>query len=107
MGNTVVLPQKHPDEDMNIYVDMSSLLASGEVVGAAVVTAALLLGESSVNDIVIEGAATVSQNVVTQRISGGEVGTIYCVRIAGTTNQSNVVISLGNLAVTSDNPYGS
>ncbi len=107
MGNMTVLPSKDPTEVCNIYVDMSSLLQSGEAVGSALVTVTLLLGDVALDVLTVDGAATVFQNVVTQQLSGGTIGNIYCVRIAGTTNQGNVLISLVKISIVGDDPYGS
>ena len=105
MGNRVVFPSKKSTSDFLAVVDMSSLLYTGEAIVSADVLIALILGDDPGCDLVISGVATVNQNVVTQWIEGGLAGNTYCVRITGSTSLGNSVITLGNISVTSADPF--
>lgn len=107
MGNRTILPSKTPGSNYFEVFDMSSLLATGEAVGSAVVTVSLLLGDDMLVTLAPVGSATVNLNVVTQRLAGGLAGNTYVLRVAGTTNQGNVVITLANISVVSSDPYDS
>lgn len=107
MGNRCILESKLVTETKDYSIDMSSLLSTGEAVSAATVTAAVLLGtDPDILDL-IDGVATVSQNVVTQSITGGVAGVTYCLRVSATTNQSNLLITLCDLVVLDSDNYGS
>lgn len=107
MGNRTILPSKTPGSNYFETFDMSSLLATGEAVGSAVVSVSLLIGDDMLISLTTVGSATVNLNVVTQRITGGLPGNTYLLRVAGTTNQGNVLITLANISVVSSDPYGS
>lgn len=105
MGNLTVLPQKFPLDSSIIPFDMSSLLASGEAVGAGAVTCLAIIGSDITAPSMISDPATVLNDVIYQKVIGGAEGVTYCLRVAATTNQGNVLITLATLVVTSNNPY--
>jgi len=104
MGNRTVLDSKVAGASKYYFIDMSSLLAPGEAVVSASVASATLLGSGIGTDIP-DGLATVSNNVVKQKLSGGVAGDTYCIRVSALTNQSNVLITLADLSVISEDPY--
>lgn len=105
MGNRTVLPSKLSTESFVYKFDMSSLLFLGESVGAGVVTCTVLIDGLPAPHMV-SGEATVLNNVISQLITAGDVGVTYVLRVAATTNQGNVVITLANLSIISVDPYG-
>jgi len=72
---------------------------SGEVVVSAECLTFLVIGDDPGVDLVVDGAATVALNVVTQGLTGGLVGNTYGVRVSATTSLDNVVITLADIAV--------
>lgn len=105
MGNRVVFPAKNPSADFYAQVDMSALLYTGEAVVSADVIVSLMIGDDPGCDLSVSGVATVSQNVITQWIVDGLAGNTYTARFTATTSLGNSVITLGEIAVVSSDPF--
>lgn len=99
MGASVILPSKVVDDTIDITVDSSFLMATGEAATTAVVTATVFSGVDASPSSIVNGSATVSVNRVTQSITGGEPGVLYLLRFTIDTNQGNTYLLLAKLAV--------
>lgn len=101
----ITLPAKLSTTTVPVQCDFSGQLISGEALTAATVTASVFVGVDATPSNIISGSASVSQNTVTQTITGGTVGVIYLLSFNGTTNLSNLIIINAYLAVTDTNPF--
>lgn len=84
--------------------DFSSLLLNGDSVTSATVAATVYSGVDASPSSLINGAATISGNVVSQSITGGVLGVLYELACTALTAQSQTLKLVGCLAVVPDLP---
>lgn len=88
----VVFFGKTADESHNEVFNFSTLLAAGETIASATVTAPVYSGEGSLT---INGSATISGAQVTQRVSGGSTGSTYMLTCTALTSLSQTLVLAG------------
>lgn len=87
----VVQPPKLSGETKTYEWDFSSLLAVGETISTQTVTASVYSGTDASPSSIISGSATVSGDVVSQKITAGTVGVIYLLKCTITTSTSQTL----------------
>jgi|SRR5215510_5880551 len=98
--------EKASTELVPLTVNFSDVLQFGEGINGAGVTISVYSGidPSPIN--MISGATTYdSAGNVTQAIQGGVVGVVYTIAFAVTGTNSHNYVKVGQLAVTSVNPF--
>ena len=105
MASYITLPTKINTTTLPTVCDFGSQLAAGEAVTACTVTCTVFVGTDANPSAVISGAATISQNIVTQIVTAGTPGVIYLLSFNATTNFSNYLIIYAYLAVTNSTPF--
>ena len=90
---------KFDTEEITLDFDMLSRLAVGESVATAVVTAAIFAGDDDDVNLTVVGDPTISNNVVSQKISGGIGGNIYVVACSIRSSNNNIYINEAKVAV--------
>jgi hypothetical protein len=105
MSSFIVIPSKITTTTVPVVCDFTSQLADGDAVTAVIVTASVFVGVDAAPEDIIDGAATLSQNVATQVITGGLAGVIYLLNFGATTSDGNNLIISAYLAVTDTNPF--
>lgn len=99
-----VLQPKLVEDTRTEEFDFTSALATGETISTAVVTADLWAGADTTPSAIINGAATISGNIVSQSVTAGEVGNIYQLRCQITTSAGQTLNMTAYLAVIEDVP---
>lgn len=100
--STYVADQKLVGEDITLVVDFNSRLVIGEVALTCSANITLYSGTSHDMTSMLVGAATISNNIVSQVISGGLAGNIYTVWVSVRTTETNVLVNEVRLAVMPD-----
>lgn len=90
MGRTVQQPKRQGEVKLYSW-DFSSLLAVGETISSQSVTASVYSGTDASPSSIINGAATLSGNVVSQSITAGTVGVTYTLKCQITTSSSQTL----------------
>lgn len=98
----VELPPKLLGETKTYYFDFAGLLASGETISSAAVTATVYSGTDANPSAIISGADSTSGSIVSQNITAGTLGVIYELLCAATTSAGQVLQLCGLLAVIPD-----
>lgn len=96
---TQTLQQKLTVEELTLEFDMLSRLANGESVVGAVVSSSVYSGVDPLPSAMIDGAPTISNNVVSQQVKGGLPGVIYTISCSVRTSNNNVLVNEAKLAV--------
>lgn len=78
------------------------MLASGETISAASVTASVYSGVDPLPSGILVGAATISGNVVRQYLQAGVLGVIYTLICSATTSLGNKFELMAFLAISQD-----
>ena len=84
--NRATFSGKFVSETKTLTFDFLSLLAIGESISTASVSAAVYSGTDSSPSSLISGSATITGSKVTQKITGGVVGVVYLVTCSVTTS---------------------
>jgi len=95
----VLLSPKQQGETANYNFDFISRLGVNETITTQSVTATVWSGNDPSPSSIISGAATASRTVVTQKITGGVVGTIYKLVCQVTTSSSQTLQLVGYLPI--------
>lgn len=82
----LILGGKRASETVIETFDFASLLAVGETLSAAAVTATVYSGTDSSPSSLISGSASISGTKVTQKITAGTAGVVYQLSCAVTTS---------------------
>jgi hypothetical protein len=96
---TQTADSKFTVEDINMEFDMLSRVRVGESIVTAIVTASVFAGIDLSPEDLISGDPSISNNVVTQKITGGTGGVIYLITCAARTSDNNIVVNEAKLAV--------
>lgn len=83
---------KIPAEKYRISVDFDQLVETGDAVASGVVKGFVLATSQDVSTDLIDGGATVAENVVEQRIKSGVISIDYAVEFTATTTAGDVFI---------------
>ncbi len=105
MSNLTVFSSKLVAETVDVQFDFSSMLAIGETISSAEVTAEVFQGLDNSPSSIISGAASPDGNIVNQAITAGTAGVVYTLSCAITTSLSQSLILQGRLAILSNNPF--
>lgn len=97
---TRVIQKKFVEEALVISSDFSDRLAVGESVNAASSVILVFSGTDPDPELVLSGAATLANNVISQLVIDGLPGVIYKVLMTATTTAGNILINELKLAVT-------
>jgi hypothetical protein len=100
--NRLILEPKSLTEVRFEKFDFTSLLDAGESVTSSTVTATVYSGVDASPSSMISGSASVSNNVVTQKIQGGVVGVTYGLVCTANTNLGQTLVQAAYLVVTSN-----
>lgn len=87
----IVLPIKHSGENKKVVFDFISLLAAGETISTAVVTAITWSGTDATPSSLISGSASISSTKVTQMLTAGVAGVTYALTCTITTSTSQTL----------------
>lgn len=98
---TQVSRSKLAVEELELVFDMLSRLQVGESVVSAVVSCEVFSGEDSSAAAMISGDPSIANNIVYQKVVGGQPGVIYLISCAVRTSRNNVPINQLKLAVLS------
>lgn len=90
-------------EDITLFVNFTSRLSVGETALTCSANITLFSGEPHDLSTMLVGDPTLTNNSVSQVISGGLSGNIYTVWVAVRTTSTNVLINEIQLAVMPDN----
>ena len=90
-------------ESLDVDFDLLSRCDIGESIVTAVVNVVVSSGVDPAPEDMLEGVTTVSNNIATQRVTGGLPGVIYDVVCAARSSLNNIFINTMKLAVLSDN----
>lgn len=96
---------KLADETITISFEFTNRLATGESITAGACVAEVFSGTDASPSSIISGAATLSGAIVSQVITGGLAGVVYLISCEVDTDDSNVLINQGRIAVVAENPY--
>lgn len=99
---TQVIFHKLKTEELTLELDMLSRVRPGESISTAVVSIVVASGDDPSPGLMLSGLATVSNNVVSQKIIGGLPGVVYTLYISARTSLNNIVVNEAKLAVLSD-----
>lgn len=98
---TQIYAEKLSQEELTIDVDFLSRCDLGESAATAVSTMTVLSGTDANPSAMLSGVATVSNNIVSQKVIGGVGGVIYLLTISVRTTDNNIVINEVKIAVKS------
>lgn len=101
MGRTVQQPKRQGEVKLYSW-DFSSLLATSETISSQSVSASVYSGTDSSPSLIINGAATVSGNIVSQSITAGVVGVVYQLKCQITTSLSQTLQLVSFLVIEPD-----
>jgi len=80
--------------------DFSALLASGETINSAPVTATVVAGSGQPGTpLTTSGQPSINNGVVSQLIAGGQPGTVYLLTCLATTNLGQTLVLYSELQV--------
>lgn len=99
--STQIMQTKFETEELTLEFDFLSRMTAGETVTTAAVSSTVWSGVDPVSNLV-SGIASVSNNVVSQLITGGLPGVIYKITCSVRTSNNNILINEAKLAVLSD-----
>lgn len=102
MASRVTLPPKYTSDVRKYTADFTSLLAVGETISSATVTASVFSGTDPTPSAILSGSATYSTPTVTQVITGGVLGVIYELKFVCTTSASQTLVLTGYLVIMQD-----
>ncbi len=107
MASFVVVPPKFDSSTIDLPIDFISqlLVLDDEALVAATVSCVVSSGTDPSPSSMLSGDPVLTQNVVTQTITGGLPGVIYTLGFNATTNLSNQLIIYVNLAVLSEDSF--
>ena len=100
---TQVWAEKLSQEEVTVDVDFSSRCRPGESAATAVCVVSVFSGVDPNPAAMLSGIASVSNNIVSQKIIGGLPGVIYLLTYSVRTTGNNIVINEVKLAVRSSN----
>ena len=95
----ISIPGKHASETVSQIFDFISLLAVGETLSTASVTATVYSGTDSSPSSIISGSASISGTKVTQLVTGGTLGVTYNLVCTVTTSASQTLTLMGFLVI--------
>lgn len=98
----VILPPKLANETKTYTFDFTSQLAASETISTASTAASVYSGTDASPSAIINGAATISGQTVTQSITAGTLGVLYEVLCTITTSASQTLALSAYLAVVPD-----
>lgn len=101
--STQVMHHKFEDEELTLDFDFLSRMGSGEAAATAAASISVYAGVDATPNIMVSGLASVSNNIVSQKIIGGEPGVIYLVTVSVRSTLNNIYINEAKLAVLPDN----
>lgn len=96
--STVIFDTKLETEEITLVFDFISRLKPSEVILTCTVTLSVLSGTST-NPVIFEALPVNTTTQISVPISGGQAGVIYTFYAAARTDQGNVYVNTGNLAV--------
>lgn len=104
--NQIIFPEKVAGEKESYTVNFSDRLQFGEGINGASVTVSVYSGTDPNPGAMVSGSATFDANGnVTQVLLGGLPGVIYNIVYLVTGTNAHNYIKVGQLAVSSDNPF--
>jgi hypothetical protein len=98
---TLVLSDKLQHETITVKMDFTSRMEPGETVNTAIAQAVVSSGVDPSPADIISGIATVTNNIVSQVITGGLPGVIYKLSFSVRSSANNILINTAQLAVLS------
>jgi hypothetical protein len=101
-GGRVILPAKKLSETSIEQIDFISQLGPSETIVSAVCTCTVYEGIDPNPSAMISGVATITGTIVSQRVTGGVLGTIYEFMTQATTSLGQVIPLAAYLAVVPD-----
>jgi hypothetical protein len=90
---------KLPGEGLDLTLDYSQLLQSGETISTCPWTCEVYEGVDANPGAMVSGASGISGSKVTQHVVGGLSGVTYLFTAMATTNQGRILAGQGILAV--------
>lgn len=91
---------KKSAEMVRVGIDFVRLLAAGETITTAGVTASVLRGTDPLPASILNGAASISGTTIWQEVDGGVAGVYYTLEFTATTSLGHVFIERSTLEVT-------
>lgn len=104
MSSFISFPPKLYSSTIQIEADFSAQLQDGEAIVSCVMSVTVYSGLDLTPSAMLDGGPVLLQNIVTQQLTGGEVGVLYLIGFNGTTNLSSQLIIQAYLAVVDSNP---
>lgn len=101
----IAFPPKITTEVNTVSFDFLGLLALGETISSAAVTVEVSSGTDASPSDLLSGGPSADGTIVSQKLTGGVAGVIYCVICAITTSEGQELILQGLVAVVSTNPF--
>ena len=101
MASTQILESKNVSETINLRIDASGLMDTGEAITAVLAYVVVWSGTDPNPSAILSGSPTVLTNVIRQNVIGGVAGVTYMLRFDLTTNQGNQRILTAPLSVLS------
>jgi flagellar biosynthesis protein FliR len=103
--NRVIIPPKRLGETVVLNTfNFLSLLAVGETISSATVTATVYTGVDPSPSSMISGSATISGSIVSQKVAGGVLGVVYELLCSAVTSAGQTLLLAGYFAVVPDLP---
>lgn len=96
------LPAKDAGEKFMVELDYADEMAAGETIGSVVISMAVLSGTDANPAAMLEGAATIVDRKVFQRVGGGINGNTYKLRAVASISGGNVIVRTGELPIRED-----
>lgn len=91
---------KKTNERVRLGVDFVRLLAAGESIAGAGVTAAVLRGVDAAPAGLLDGPPVIELTTIWQTVQGGVAGVYYTLEFTATTSLGHVLIERATLEVT-------
>lgn len=89
--NRTIFDPKYMGETKNYVFDFISQLALGETLDTAEVTATVYAGDDDAPEDIVNGAANISNEQVSQSFTGGVIGVTYFVVCEVTTSEDQTL----------------
>ena len=98
----VTFPAKRQGETLSLQFDFTSKLAANQYFTSSNVAVSVYSGVDPSPSLVLSGTTSIAGAVVTQKVTGGVVGTIYSLLCTAASSDGQTLELMGFLAITQD-----
>ncbi len=108
--NTLLWPDKNPEEVLPYEVEFADRLLPGEVIDTADVRVLIFSGsdadpDAMINDAPTPPAVTADGKSITFTLTGGTAGAIYSIVVNALITSGNLYMKVGHLAIVNSDPF--